>query len=168
MNRNDYVARVGDIAKRQEAERLFLAAQDAETAAEDAESAGSDEIAQRYDGLFRDARDAFEKRRQELVEERDKELIALAPTNVSDLRAAADAAQKAWADYPGVGLLTSEDDDGCDVVVRCAVSGLLIFEDDPVLEDEETGEIVLKACLGVPLDADNGEFIAETVAEAAE
>lgn len=48
-------------------------------------------------------------------------------------------------------LQTRIDDDGREVLVHCALTGLVIGDDDAVLVDENTGEIVLKAALGLPL-----------------
>lgn len=37
--------------------------------------------------------------------------------------------------------------------VICAASGLAIFEDDEVLRDDDSGEVYLRAALGLPLKA---------------
>ena len=44
-----------------------------------------------------------------------------------------------------------------DVERRCALTGLFIHDGDPVMTDEATGEIILKAALGIPLNI-VGEF----------
>jgi hypothetical protein len=36
------------------------------------------------------------------------------------------------------------------VAMRCAVSGMVLLEDDEFLEDEETGECVLRSAIGLP------------------
>jgi len=85
-----------------------------------------------------------------------------AGANIEALRAAAAAAERAWEDHDSPQVLTDDEGD----LVLCALTGVALFEDDPVLEDEHTGEKVLKAALGVPLDADNEDRFVPAAAAA--
>ena len=68
---------------------------------------------------------------------------------IGDLQAKATAAQKAWEDYP-LDIEITEDDDGNEVALRCAKSGVVILNDDETVEDEHTNEVFLRVALGLP------------------
>lgn len=65
-----------------------------------------------------------------------------------------EGAERAYMDAPGDAL--AENDDG-DAVI-CAKSGLPIFETDEVVEDPDTGEVFLRAALGLPPRKDQDEL----------
>lgn len=66
------------------------------------------------------------------------------PTVVA-LSAKHDETQKAYEEYDCPALLTDYNEDP----VRCALSGLILFEDDEVIKDDHTNEHVLR-CLVLP------------------
>jgi hypothetical protein len=77
--------------------------------------------------------------------------------DLAALKKTFDDAQDAWVaveDYDDPLL-----DDEFSSPIRCALTGFLIHEGDAVLKDESTGEHVLKAALGLPLDTYTEEFI---------
>lgn len=72
-----------------------------------------------------------------------------APDNSPDmasLDAAVEKAQDAYDDYDAPALWESYVDES---KFRCAVTGIPCWEDDEVLEDSETGDIVLRAAIGL-------------------
>lgn len=74
------------------------------------------------------------------------------------LKSQYDEANKPWLDFSGYDEpLYPEESDGLDEPHRCALTGLLIHDGDWVLEDENTGERVLKCALGVAIN-EAGEF----------
>lgn len=72
------------------------------------------------------------------------EKILAADLQYLQASAAADQALDAYNDAEGPGIISNED--GID---RCAVSGLALLDDDELLVDEDTGEMVLR-CLLLP------------------
>lgn len=95
------------------------------------------------------------------VAEMEKALSAEidATPGVKEKHAAAIAAEQAWRDFPGIKeeLKTDVDDDGRETPQYCAITGLVVSDDDHVLEDTNTGEIILKKALGIPL-LEDGSF----------
>ncbi len=120
-----------DVAARLEARRLY----DAAVAASDAYGE-----ALRLKGVDEDEDDGS-----------DPELAALSATLEN-----ADNAFEGFDLFP-TSPLTTEDDEGNISLRLCALTGLMIGEGDPMLEDAETGEIILKKSLGWPLNED-GSF----------
>jgi hypothetical protein len=147
--RDEFAARVPDAVQRREALALWQAFQDAADAADAACDGGIEAIDAKYKPLYEEAQQAFLNRKAEIDAQRRAELEG------RPLQIAADAAEKAWHDHPTPEFERDHDE----APILCALSGLPIFEDDAVLKDTETGEVVLKACLGVPLDeADDRAF----------
>lgn len=149
MTRADYAARVPDGEKRREAMRLFEVMRAAEKACSEAETAAGDALDAKYKPIYQQARAeaeaAHNKRVAEINAQRNAE--AADSPQLQQL----EAATKAWQDFPCEDFNRDDDDEP----VLCALSGLPIFDGDCVMEDPTTGEKVLKACLGVPLDDDN-------------
>lgn len=129
--RAQFIANVPDAEARREAERQFMAQENAWKALETACDAAGIDV--------------------------DDEVIAdHGDANIIALNKAYDDAVGAWeanTDHAGVEM------DDADTPTRCALSGFLIHYDDAVLKDENTGEIILKSALGLPLDIHTGEFI---------
>jgi hypothetical protein len=158
--RDEFAGRVPDADKRREAARLWGAVRDLETERDNADTSAKDAVDAKYAPLYQEAREVCRKRLAEL----DALKAAESPTPEIDARI--DAAERAWQDFPCSDLMTDEDDDGVQVLVLCALTGLPMFEDDAVLKDEDTGEVILKAALGVPLKGGDMEFVLGPEAEA--
>jgi hypothetical protein len=142
--RDEFAARVPDAAQRREALALFQAMVAAELARD--ESGEFKAVEAKYQPILDAARNDYHKRIKEITDQREVELAA------QPLHVACEAAEKAWQDLPTSEYECGHDDEP----ILCALSGLPIFEDDAVVKDPETGERVLKVCLGVPLDEDDG------------
>ena len=144
-SRETLIANLLDLEQRREAERLYMASLDATTALSEAQTA--------KDLLIRDREDAVNARaaaeRKALYDERDND------PSIAALKAAMDAADAAWMQFEALDDIVMNDD--YDAEKRCTLTGLLIHECDQVMTDERTGEIILKAALGIPLNED-GEF----------
>lgn len=128
LTRELAIANVPDADKRREAERLYSAASDA--ADEFYEACAEAEI--------------------------DSNEVPADRADLLALKAAYDAAHKAWSDFDCSDV--SYDHDYCDAF-RCALTGFLIHDDDVFLIDENSDERVLKIALGWPLDPDTSEFV---------
>lgn len=118
---------------------------DTMTACEAAEQAACERLG--YDAAVAAAEDAARAKQREI------DALVDADPAVAAARAAAEAADKAWNEFPGDFATDDEWEPQ-----RCALSGLPIFVGDHVLVDENTGEVVLKAALGVALD-EEGAFV---------
>jgi hypothetical protein len=142
------VSRVADAAKRHEAKRLF----DAHNAAQAAlEECREPEQSEAVEARIEEARLAYRKRVEEIKAAASAEA---GKGDIAALEAAAEAAEKAWDEFDCFELKTNNGEVQC-----CALSGLPLWEDEAVLTDDNTGEVVLKELLG-DLDEDDGAFVA--------
>lgn len=93
----------------------------------------------------------FRLKMKELTDIRDARIAEIhgkyLPNAPSKLRAAMEAAEQAYMDAPGDGLL---ENGWKGEAVICAKSGLPIYDTDEIVEDNETGEYFLRAALGLP------------------
>lgn len=153
-------AKVPKLAARREAEALFLAQVLAEKELSDAEEALPDTpevtAAQaRYEASQAAISAAYTERdnaRNALYEARD----AVKPDpSLQPWRAAAQVATDAYDDHP---LTIEEDYDAEDGIARCAASGLPLLDSDELLEDEDTGQKVLRCLVLPPRAAELDEF----------
>ena len=146
-----------EVANRQEGERLWTAHNDAFWAHRDAVDQQDDAVA--------DKKHALRQQVAEMESALAAEINAM--PGVAEKHAAAEAAEQAWRDFPGIKeeLETDIDGDGRESPVYCAITGLVISEDDHVFEDPNTGEIVLKKALGIPL-LEDGTFALGAIADA--
>lgn len=141
---------------------------------------GEEEIANRNEGLklwqahndaylaHDAAKDAVESQFEAKREAAEQQIAAIRKAlysaidehpDVAPSAAALEAAERAWQDYPGIDsdLMSDIDDDGMPHPRLCAISGVVVAENDAILEDPNTGEIVLKRALGIRL-LDDGTF----------
>jgi hypothetical protein len=86
-------------------------------------------------------------------------------TDLEALDAARDAADQAYNDLPSPAL-------ACSYYAhpdkyRCSVCGIPVWDEDEFLEDSETGEIVLRAAIGLPPRPEQTEETDELDEEAA-
>jgi len=144
--RETFLANLPDLEMRTECARLYEAAQDAADALSDARDAKDDSIGVRIGEI--NARAAEERRA--IYDERD------AAPEIARLKEAEAAAEAAWLDFDTPGDVALDED--CENPLRCALTGMLIHEKDHVMKDEQTGEVILKVALGVPLHELTGEF----------
>lgn len=149
MTKDEYRARIADIAEREEGARLYLAMKVADEAFDQAyqnDRFESPEVSAGIDELNCERR----RRQQELDVWYDAEYTRIAgPDPMANARNAADAALTAYHDAPGSAI--AEDDDGG--VMRCALSGVPLYDDDDTIT---IGEATVLAALFVP-----GDVIAE-------
>lgn len=129
--------------EREEALRLYEANRDAQAALEAAENGENKEIEAQFEPRFEALHAKYNADREALRAEQAEAL------GIADLQAKADAAEKAWIASP-LNIETAEDDDYNEIVVRCAKTGVVILEDDETVRDEGTGEVFLRAALGLP------------------
>ena len=133
MTKEDYAARVPDLAERENAAALFEAAAAAEDAYERhrQESFGVEPPEEQVVAM-RELRDEYERRRTDLAMwfEGERQRI-VGVTELDRLEKAADAARQDYENAPGDAVV--EDDDG-ERAVRCALSGAPIFESDETVE----------------------------------
>lgn len=131
---------------RLEAERLWTAWK---TAPEEPTSAAEEENEKAIEAL-EDERDAkIAAIREEYAEKLRAQWDTYNATKAATPR---DKAHAEWMAYEHFGEpLLAYDDEGDERFERCALSGLIMDEEDEVLVDNETGETILKKALGVPL-----------------
>jgi hypothetical protein len=145
--RANFIANVPDAAQRTHAEKLWQVALDAEIAFTQA-------CVSRGVAVVRPG----EERTEEDLEAEINAAVAADP----DLKALHDAAEQAlqpWLDSSEYGEpLESYDGE----IIRCALTGFLVHENDKYLIDLGTHECVLKSALGVPLGFIVGEFRFDT------
>lgn len=133
MMREDYAARVPDLAERENAAALFEAAAAADEAYERHRRASwGVEKPQEQVVAMRELRDEYERRRTDLAMwfEGERQRI-VGVTELDRLEEAANAAHQAYQEATGGAML--EDDDG-GRAVRCALSGVPLYEQDEIIE----------------------------------
>ena len=90
-------------------------------------------------------RDAEMEQLDEEYERRKNEIYAkYAPSQTAEL--AVQQAEQAYRDAPGDALM----EDYQNNAVLCAATGIPIWESDEIVEDNETGQVFLRAALGLP------------------
>lgn len=144
VTQEDYAARVPDAAIRIESARLWGEVVKASAARAEAEIADiPDDVRAQMDaaeGAYREACRAAAKVRDALYDR------LMAPS-VAAADAAEEAAQKAYDQHEGLSVLVDDDD----TVICCALSGLPLYNDDPVLETQD-GNFKVLAALVLPDD----------------
>ena len=140
--------------EREEAARLWQAEQDADAALDAAREAKCQgPIAEKFDKLEGELEERQQTESDALEDRHTKECDALADQKhtelgISALAAKAKAAKKARYDYPEQINTVWEDDKY--VPERCAESGVVLFDSDETIADQQTGETWLRAALGRP------------------
>jgi hypothetical protein len=146
--RAKFIENVPDAEQRREAERLWHASHVAGQAfaqacilknvgvkIEDPETKSESEIEAEFEAAF-------------------NAQVAAEP-DLIPLRAAANQALQAWLDCADYGEpLESSDGE----IIRCALTGFIVFDGDKYLIDVLTFECILKVALGIPLGFIAGEF----------
>ena len=144
----DWSAVIPDLAEREEAVRLYVAmvsANEAASASTPDESDASDDQRAQITAI----EDEYDRKQQELEAWFDgarKRVLASGNADLALLNDYALVARQKYADPPTPALALDDDENP----VRCAKSGAPIYEDDEFVEDGETGEIWLRAALGLP------------------
>lgn len=133
--RQQFIANVPDADKRRAAETIWQAKEDA----------------------WRCYADALNENETEPWEKDDVATLVAKDPDVAARKAAYDAAHAAWLRVEDYADPIAQHEDADDVV-RCALTGFLIHDGDVTMKDEETGEHILKAALGLPLCDLTGEF----------
>lgn len=150
------MTKIPRLAERQNAEKLYLASAEAGAAAAKAEAEYDEAIYEKFQPRFHalsvkhrternELRDRHFHEEQALRDERNNELGG---GEFAALQAAYELAEKAYQDIPEI-VVTTTNDDGDEVPLRCALSKVVILEDDETLKDEDTDEEVLR-CLVLP------------------
>lgn len=145
-------SKIPNLAEREEVERIFLTFVAAEEAFNALNELANDTLDEKYEPLFdaldlrckeahREVSKKFEQERDELRNQRAAE------RGTSEYRAA-ELAEKAARDAYYAHPLTV-DTGHDDKLQRCALSGVALLSDDETLDDEETGEKILR-CLLLP------------------
>lgn len=151
LTRNQALSNLGEaeIANRDEGLKLWQAHNDAYLA----HNAAKEAVEEQFEIKREEANKKIAEIRCALNVEIDQH------PDVAPAAAALEAAEQAWQYFPGIDseLMSDIDDDGMPHPRRCAISGVVIAENDAILEDPNTGEIVLKKALGIPL-LDDGTF----------
>ena len=150
-------SKVPDYEKRIEAKRLYDASVVAREAYENAvaDAPIPDEVHRKISGMWQDHHMSVRRQRDEVQEAADALIdSAYNGGEIGALSAALRDAAGAYEDYDSPAIMTDEDDDP----VICALSGAPVFDDDEIIEDPSTGEIVLR-CLVLPprSEVDGGE-----------
>lgn len=132
MTKTDYLARVPDVADREESARLYEAMRAAEHESRRAKDAQwQAEVSGVAQEELAALRQAYETKRDELSAWLDGERARILGTGTThEVEAAEDAAISAYEDAPGGSIM--EGDDG--LPLRCALSGAPLWESDQIVE----------------------------------
>ena len=170
------LSKVPNLEMRETEARLYEASEAADAAYENAP--GKPEVEEKYEALKeaaeeelqkatdaagevlyaaqKAAREAFDATVKPLYEAHNKKVDEYDAASAKEqgldaLKAAMQAAQQAYDDHDA-GSPVETDEYG--KVVRCALSGVPLLEDDEVIVDEETGEKILRCLLLPPRPAE--------------
>lgn len=157
-------SRIPRLAERHQAERLWLAVVEAEQRLSKLDKKHDVSLDAKYQPLFDAIRvrraqeqhalnDKFEGELRALRRQRDEEESG---PELAAAREASSLADKAYTDL-GMDLLTTSGYGEDPKIVRCALSGVPLFEDDEIMEDPETGEAILRCLVLPPRPAEDEE-----------
>lgn len=133
MTKDEYAAKVSDLAEREEAAKLFEAFAAAATAYEAAFN--DDSLTPEQNAQLDAEYDKFRSSRMKLEAEYDAAVTALRASfgsnaDVARLKADKESTERAYHDHPSSAVMTEDDE----TVVRCALSGAPLYDDDDVVE----------------------------------
>lgn len=140
MTKEDYAAKIPDVAERENAARLFEAMCAAEEAAHQARYAGP-AMSPETEAALRELRKTYNAKRDEIHSWFEAEQKRIAPEQQCPHEAAAEAAAAAYDAAPGEPIV----DDGDEKALRCALSGVPIYETDTTVEIG--GKVILASLL---------------------
>jgi hypothetical protein len=140
--------------EREETLRLYEADRAAAAALGAAEEGENAEIEARFQPRFDELLNRHSAERQALRKKHHEEVRAIesekaAALGIAELQALADAASEAWQNCP-LNIQTTTEDDYNEIPLKCAKSGVVILDDDETVVDEGTGEVFLRAAVGLP------------------
>lgn len=149
-------SKVPDYEKRIEAKRLYDASGAAREAYENAvaDAPIPDEVHRKINAMWQDHHTSV-RRQQDEVQAAADALIASAHDGgeIGVLSAAMRAADAAYVGYDSPAVMLDDDD----MPMICALSRAPVFEDDEIIEDPSTGEIVLRCVVLPPRAEDVGD-----------
>ncbi len=133
MMKDDYAAKVTDLAEREEAARLFEAFAKASTAYD--ATFNDDSLTEEQNAQLDAEYDKFRAARLKLEAEYDAAVTTIRSSfggnaDVARLKAEKESTERAYHEHPSSAVLTEDDE----AVTRCALSGAPLYEDDDVIE----------------------------------